>query len=160
MGEITCPYCNKSYSVHRKLLAHLELAPQQGNRHAEIRSKLEAAGTSKQKRVKIHLNLEENMPEFRLQTQKFNYQLQPITRLTPKERIQRKKSTEGPQTTPYTSSAETPKKDQPMPHGHQQRQRERKMQNQTPKTDFLQVPTKITRSGKDDAREERRTQDT
>ena len=146
MCEITGPYCNKTYSVRRKLLMLLELAPLQGNRNTKICPKLEETDTTKQQWVAILLKINGNMPELRIQPGKFAYQLHPIRRITPAERRQRQKSTEEPTTKKDASGTRIPKQDQPTPKGQQQKTRT--PGNQTQKKDFLHVPTRTNHGGK------------
>ena len=147
MAAFTCPYCRMQYSVRSKLLMRIELSRKQGNINAEIRPKFEASDThTKWKWVEILLKIKGSVREPRLKPKKLPYQLPPITRLTPAGRLRTKKTTNGPTTKSDTASAETPRRDKPTPHGRLRR--ERKMRRLTPKTDYLQLPTRINRRGK------------
>ena len=130
-----------------KLLMHIDLSPQEGNRNMIIGPKMHRNDTPKDKWVKILLRMKGNMPELRLQPKKYRYRYQPIVKTTSRDRRCRqdsKRKQQGGQQEqqetrtcqeqdghqPPAAETETPKEDKsmekqqcktrPTPEGHPQ----------------------------------------
>ena len=158
MGKITCPYCNKTYFVRRKLLMRLGLAPQIGNRNTEMRPKLEATDPSDQKWVEILPKIKGVIHELRLRPKKLPYRLHPIIRLMPNGSTTMEETDGRADDEARHRNRRNTEKDQPNPKGRGRKTQTPK--NQTPQIDFLQVPTRTDQKGESKAGEERPTQDT
>ena len=64
---MTCPYCSKSMHPMGRLLIHMEVEPQEGNRNIETCPKLQQNDTPRDKWAKILLRKKGNIHEVQIQ---------------------------------------------------------------------------------------------
>ena len=81
------PVLRKDNHREKKLLMHIGIAPQGGNRNMIIRPKLRRNDTTDGKLTKILLTTNGNMPGLRPHPKKYTYRYQPIIQTTSRERI-------------------------------------------------------------------------
>ena len=86
--EITCPYCNKTYCAKDRLLTHIELSPQKGNRNAEICPNLKTEDAPREKGIRAILKMKGNMYELRPISKKSPIDTDQIIRMAAKVRLQ------------------------------------------------------------------------
>ena len=157
MSPAACPYCSKTYSTHARLLMHIELPPQKGNRNTEICLQLDAEDSPIQQWVKVLLKIKGNKRELRIRPKKLLYRMHPIIRMKLKTRQQQKEQREQKLETQTDVHTETRQQDQQKKQipktttpkqKHQKGDTEEQNRDKQPKMEYLQCPTETTRARK------------